>query len=75
MNYIIIEMQTHDGVTDIIPVVKSTYETAIAEFFTKCAYAALSQMPIHSVALLTENGVAVENRHECFDHRQPETEE
>lgn len=74
MNYIIIESQTTNGTTAIIPVVKSTFETAMQEYHTKCAYAAVSQVPLHAVSLIMENGAPVKDRHECYDHRQPEPE-
>lgn len=73
MNYIIIESQTTDGVTAVIKTVKPTYETAEQEYHTKLAYAAVSNVPLHAVTMLTENGKMV--THQCYDHRAPATEE
>lgn len=70
-NYIIIEAQTTNGVTAVVPpVVKSNYNEAEQEYHTKLSYAAVSTVPLHAVTMLTENGKMV--KYECYDHRQPE---
>ena len=74
MNYIIVEMQTNGGTTAVPTSVKSTYETAEQEYHTKCAYAAVSNVPVHAVSMITENGVPVEKKHECYKHGQPTPE-
>ncbi len=67
MNYIIIEMQTTDGVTAIVPpVVKSNYNEAEQEYHTKLAYAAVSAVHLHSVTMLAENGKMI--KCEAYDH-------
>lgn len=74
MNYIIIEMQTTDGVTAIVPpVVKSNYNEAEQEYHTKLAYAAVSAVHLHSVTMLTENGKMV--KCEAYDHTPAPVEE
>ena len=73
MNYIIIETQTMGTTTAVISVVKSTFETAEQEYHTKLAYAAVSNVPLHAVTMIGENGKEI--KHTCYDHRPPATEE
>ena len=72
MNYIIIELQTTNGVTAVDKEIKTTYETAEQEYHRRLMYAAVSEVPLHAVTMLTENGKMV--KYECYDHRQPEEE-
>lgn len=74
MNYIIVETQTTNGVTAVVPpVVKSNYNEAEQEYHTKLAYAAVSQVGIHAVAMLTERGALA--KHEAYIHEEEPTEE
>ena len=67
MNYIILEMQTTNGTTSVLdPVVKADRNAAEATYHNKLAYAALSNVHIHSVSMLTENGKVI--RSEAYDH-------
>ncbi len=57
MNYTIIEQQTTNGTTAIVtPAVYDNKIQAEADFLTKCAYARLSGLDCHSVALLNQEG-------------------
>ena len=73
MNYIIIESQTNNTTTAVLYTVKSDYFAAEAEYHSKLAYAAASEVPLHAVTMLTENGKMV--KYECYDHRTPEVNE
>lgn len=74
MNYTIIEQQTTAGVTAVVtPVVKTNYYEAEQEYHTKLAYAAVSQVGIHAVAMLTERGALV--KYEAYSHEEEPTEE
>lgn len=60
--YIVIEMQTNDGVTAVVPpVAYADRNQAEAKFHTVLAAAAVSEVEIHSCAVLDERGVAVLN--------------
>lgn len=74
MNYIIIEAQTTDGVTSVItPVVKTDFNHAEQEFHSKLSFAAVSNIPLHSVTMLNERGQIV--KYEAYDHSEPAAEE
>lgn len=75
MNFVIVETQTTDGVTSVLTVVESGMNAALATYFNKCAAAASSNVPLHAVSLITENGIPVPNRHEAFDHTPVPEEE
>ena len=65
--YTILEMQTSNGATAIVPpVVKDTFENAQNALFSACAAASISSVEIHTVLMIEENGVVHENR--CFKH-------
>ena len=66
MNYIIVEAQTTNGTTAVISTVKSTYETAEQDYHSKLSFAAVSDVPLHSVTMLTERGSIV--KYEVYDH-------
>lgn len=71
MNYIIIETQTADGVTAVVPaVVKDNFFAAEQEYHNKLSYAAVSSVPIHAVTMITERGNMV--KHECYVHTAEE---
>ena len=60
MNYIIIEAQTNNGTTAIVPpAVYSDPIEAEAVFLEKCAYARRSGLACHSVTLLKQTGEIV----------------
>ena len=60
--YIVIEMQTNDGITAVVPpVVYSSRNEAEAKFHNILANAAVSSVEIHSCTVLDERGVAILN--------------
>lgn len=74
MDYIIIETQTTNGVTAVVPaVVKDNFFTAEQEYHNKLSYAAVSSVPIHAVTMITERGNVV--KHECYVHEAEESAE
>lgn len=65
MNRVIIEMQTSNGTTAVVPPV--AYTDAIeaeAVFLEKCAYARRSGLDVHTVVLLDDEGGVVAKK--CF---------
>lgn len=60
MNYIIIEAQTSNGTTAIVPpAVYSDPVEAEAVFLEKCAYARRSGLDVHTVALMDNEGKTI----------------
>ena len=73
MTYIVIELQTNDGVTTIVPPVPFTDRNAAeSKFHQTLQYAAVSSIESHAVTLLTEDGRTV--RTEVYHHPKPEPE-
>ena len=70
MNYIVIEMQTSNGTTSVLTTTKSNINEAENKYHTVLAAAAISQVDVHSAALLNERGQFI--KYECFDHTEPE---
>ena len=60
MNYVIVEQQTTNGSTAVVtPVTYDSLIQAEAAFLQKAAYARLSGLDCHSVALLDQEGKAI----------------
>lgn len=72
MNYIVIEMQTNNGVTAILTNTYDNYPHAEQQYHTILAAASVSSVPLHSAAMLTERGNLM--KYECYDRREPEAE-
>ena len=69
--YTILEMQTNDGVTAVVPaVVKETRELAEQEYHTKLSFAAVSTVEIHTVVMLNAEGTKIKG--ECYKHQAAE---
>lgn len=68
MQYVIIEMQTNNGSTAILTDQKGTRNEADSVYYLKLAAAAISKVPIHTVALLDENGACLMSG--CYDHQE-----
>ena len=67
MNYIIMEVQTSNGTTAIVPpVVFDDRNEAEARYHTLLSVAAVSNVEIHSVIMLTNDGRTV--RYETYRH-------
>ncbi len=65
MNYIIIEAQTSNGATAVVPpVAYSDAVEAEAVFLEKCAYARRSGLPAHTVILMDQEGQVIARK--CF---------
>ena len=73
MTYIVLELQTNDGVTSNVPPAPYTDRLAAeSKFHQVLQYAAVSSVESHAVSLLTEDGRVVRN--ECYKHPKPEPE-
>lgn len=70
--YVIIELQkAADGTVAVPPInTASTLNAARSTFYAICASAAISSVPVHSVALLTDTGQTIGL--ESFDHTEDE---
>lgn len=68
--YIVIEMQTNaDGSVGIPPVASfEDWHEAEARYHSILSVAAVSSVPVHSAAILTNAGVLVKS--ESYDHRE-----
>lgn len=74
MTYIIIETQTTNGTTAVLPPVAYTDRNqAESAFHSILASAATSAVPEHSAVMLTSDGRLV--RSECYRHPGESTEE
>ena len=63
MTYIVVELQTNaEGQTGNIVTAYDNLPQAESKFFTICAAAALSNVPMHSVVILDQTGMAIANR-------------
>lgn len=69
MNYVVIELQTTNGITAILPVTDPDWDWnhACSVYFQKLSYAAISNVDVHAVALLSEDGEKLLSM--SFDHR------
>lgn len=76
MTYIVLEMQTNNGVTALVPPVTYTDRNAAeAKFHSILANAAISNVEQHTAVILTNDGRLVRSS-ECYHHpaEQPEVE-
>lgn len=70
MKYVIIELQKSANGTVAVPPVNTAddFFNASSIFHGKCEVAAISEVPVHSVVLLTENGQTM--GYESFNHEE-----
>lgn len=68
MKYVIIELQKFADGTLAVPPVNTAEDffNASSIFHGKCEIAAISEVPVHSIVLLTENGQTM--GYESFNH-------
>lgn len=65
--YVVIEMQTTDGVTAVVPPVAfDDLNHAYQKFYTVLSAAAVSNVPLHSAVIINDRGELI--RTESFDH-------
>lgn len=65
--YIVIELQT-DKTSSVLATAYADRFEAESKYHTILAAAAKSQVPIHSAAMLTEEGELI--KHDSYDHRE-----
>ena len=74
MSYIVIETQTNNGTTTIVPpVIYTDRNEAESKFHTILAFAATSSVEEHTAMLLTSDGRLVRTS-ECYRHAVVEPE-
>lgn len=72
--YVIIEMQTNDGITAIVtPATYTDRNQAESKFHLVLASAAISSVEKHTCMMLTSDGKML--RSECYKHPKAEPEE
>lgn len=76
--YIVQEIQTDaEGTVSLLPaVVKSSRNEGESEYYIKLGYAAISNVPIHSVIMYNQDGTPI--LYGCYVHQptpEPEPEE
>lgn len=65
--YIVIEIQKNaDGIMSDIVTSFNTLSEAYNKYYSVLAFAAISKLPVHSAALMSEEGFVVESK--CFKH-------
>lgn len=65
--YVILEMQTTDNQTALVPPVTYTDKLqADSAYYQKLAAAAVSPVPIHTITMLDEHGRV--ERSDCYEH-------
>lgn len=68
--YIIIEIQTNaDGTIGNLVYTAATRNEADSIYYQKLGYAAISQLPKHAVALMSNEGFPL--MHQCYRHKLP----
>lgn len=74
MTYIVLETQTNNGVTSVVPPFTFTDRNAAEnKYHSILAYAALSNVEEHAASILTGDGRLVRN--ECYRHDPVPTSE
>lgn len=71
--FTVIELQTTNSITSVLTEVFQNREQAEQKFHTVLSYAAVSQVDIHSVSILTPEGFVIKN--EVYFHNQTPIEE
>lgn len=65
--YIVIELQKNaDGVVSNIVTSHATLAEAESKYYTILAAAAVSDVPVHSAVIISEEGFPV--KHQCYKH-------
>ena len=69
MAFIVQEIQTTNGSSALItPEVYQTRAQAESAFYLKCGSAVISQVPIHTIMVYTEEGFPIPELTKCFKH-------
>jgi len=71
MNYIVIEIQKSNSVATLVDSYDNRND-AYSKYYSVLSYAAKSQLPLHSAAILTEEGQVIE--HKFFAHSQEDSD-
>ena len=59
--FIVLEIQTNDGVTSIIPNTYSDESIAMQKYHEILSFAAVSEIDIHTAVVLNESGMTIRN--------------
>lgn len=67
--YILQEIQTTNGTTTLLPAVQRETRPEIESvFYLTCGSAVVSQVPIHTVIVYTDEGLPIPELTKCFRH-------
>lgn len=66
--YVVVEMQTSNGVTTQITTVEQNKDVAEQKYHNILSYAAVSSVEIHSAVILNPEGQRIKS--ECYKHEQ-----
>ena len=67
MKYIVIELQKNaDGMVSNLVTSHDTLAEAESKYYSILAYAAVSEIPVHSAIIVSEEGFPV--KHNCYKH-------
>ena len=67
--YILQEIQTGNGTTSLLtPIQRSTRAEIESAFYTTCGSAVISNVPVHTVMVYTEEGFPIPELTKCFKH-------
>ena len=65
--FIVVELQRTDNTFEDLEFKFDDYSQALNKYYTVLAYAAVSNVSVHSAALLDDTGAVMKN--ECFIHK------
>ena len=71
--YIVIEMQTNDGITSTITNAYDDESLAFQKYHQILSFAAVSTVDVHTAVMMNEYGMVIRN--EDFTHNSEETQE
>lgn len=67
--YILQEIQTSNGTTALLPAVQRATRAEIeSAFYLACGSAVVSNVPVHTVMVYTEEGFPIPELTKCFKH-------
>ena len=73
--YIIQEIQTTNGTCAFLPIEqRADRNEAESVFHSKCSFAAVSSVPVHTVITYTEEGFPIPELTKCYKHDVPAPE-
>lgn len=66
--FIIDEIQTNDASCVVLTTTYAEFKDAESAFYTKCAHACVSAVPVHTVKMFNESGADIPGMVKVFTH-------